>query len=160
MNGPIEETHAAQLRTRGSPQELPDRRRLSPPRRPPLNRDTSNRHLHSVEFCPSPDAAPSVVEFAQGLVPIADRDNPKAVVEPGITAQHHLWNQIAGSTRDCPDKSDSTQNPMDHPAVNVSQPEIPSLVTIGKPFVVHAEQMKHGGVQIMHVERIDDRLVS
>ena len=39
-------------------------------------------------------------------------------------------------------------------AFHPSQPEIEPLVPVGKPFVIHSQQMEQGRVQVIHVDRI------
>ena len=47
----------------------------------------------------------------------------------------------------------------DHAAVDVGQAEIASSVTVGQSLVVETHQVHHGGVQVVHVDTIFDRLV-
>src|SRR5262245_11106281 len=48
------------------------------------------------------------------------------------------------------------QNLLHHSSVNVGEAKIPSSVAVGELFVVEAEQMQEGRVQIMNVNWIFD----
>ena len=48
----------------------------------------------------------------------------------------------------------SGQNLSAHIAVNIGEPKIPARIAIGKCFVIEAEQMQHGGVQVVDVDLV------
>ena len=47
-----------------------------------------------------------------------------------------------------------------HPALNIGQTEIPSIMAVGQLLVIHAQQVKNGRVQIVNIDPIFGRLVS
>src|SRR5687768_15035836 len=56
--------------------------------------------------------------------------------------------------------SQSNQNFLNHLARHISQPITPAIVKVSQLLVVHAEQVKHGGVQVVNAHAIDHRLVA
>jgi len=41
------------------------------------------------------------------------------------------------------------QDSIDHSAVHVGQPEVAACVAVGQSFVIEAEQVKHGGMEVV-----------
>ena len=54
----------------------------------------------------------------------------------------------------------STQQLMDDLAMHIGQPEITSSVPIGESFMVHAEQVQDGGLQVMNIHFVIPQVVS
>ena len=52
------------------------------------------------------------------------------------------------------------QNLMQHFSSNIRQPILAAVVQESQAFVIHTQQMHHGGVQIVDSDRIDDGLVA
>ena len=42
---------------------------------------------------------------------------------------------------------------------HAGQPLVEALVFVGEPFVIDAEQVQHGGVEIVNVDRVFDDVV-
>ena len=49
---------------------------------------------------------------------------------------------------------------MDHVAADIGKPKVSTRVPISQLGVIQAQQMQHGGLKIMDVHRILDRLIS
>ena len=54
----------------------------------------------------------------------------------------------------------SSQQLMDHLAMHIGQPEITASVPIGESFMIHAEQVQDGSLQVMNIDFIITKLVS
>ena len=52
----------------------------------------------------------------------------------------------------------SGQHRLDHLAGNIGQPKIATIVTIGQAFVIDAQQVQNGGVQVVDADPIDHGL--
>ena len=57
-------------------------------------------------------------------------------------------------------RSASREHRLDHFSVHIGQPEIPPLKTVREPFVIDAETLQDGRVEIVHVDRIADHIVA
>ena len=51
-------------------------------------------------------------------------------------------------------KSGLTENVMNDFAVHVGQSKVASLITVGQLLMINSEQMKNGGLQVMHVDGV------
>ena len=49
---------------------------------------------------------------------------------------------------------------MNHIAVHISQPMIASLVSIGELFVINTQTMKNGGMQIVNMNPVLNRVIT
>ena len=52
------------------------------------------------------------------------------------------------------ENSRSSEPILDHIAGDVGQPEVASLKAVGEFFVIHTKTVKHGGVQVIGMNRI------
>ena len=54
----------------------------------------------------------------------------------------------------------SCEERLNHGPGDVGEPEVPTLVSEDEPLVVDAEQVEEGRVEVVHVDRILDRVVA
>src|SRR6056297_2228569 len=57
-----------------------------------------------------------------------------------------------------PEGSSSADDRVDDAAVDIGQAEIAASISEGQLFMIESQQMQHGGVQIVQVDRVFDRL--
>ncbi len=75
-----------------------------------------------------------------------------------VLFREHRWTPSPGSPVEVAISArESGEQLRDERAVNIGQPEVASGVAIRQLFVIEAEQVQDGGVQVVHVDRVFDR---